>query len=272
MRDIIALLRLVLFVLVTFVLVPVHLLVVVTTRSMAVTHAWHRAMARIFAIRVRWVGNTDPANGKPRAYVCNHVSYLDIIAMGGRMEASFVAKSEVASWPLFGYLAKLQNTIFIERRRGALEASHLALAQALKSGRDIVLFAEGTSTDGRTVLPFKPALFDVFYEQGVTASVVPVALVLERVDGRVPVTQADRDVYAWWRPETTLVPHLWAFARTRGVQVAVHVLDGLDPATFADRKILAKAAHDKVCAVVEAALKPPVPDVPVAQLDRAMVS
>ena len=273
MRSVLSALRLMLFLLGTFVLVPVHIVIKTATGSMVCVRIWPRMVRFMFGIRLRFVGQPFYDAAIRTAFLSNHISYLDIIILASRLDASFVAKSEVASWPLFGFLARLQNTVFVDRRRTATAASRTAIGHALNNKkRNVIIFPEGTSTDGRSVAPFKSALLDVFLDAGAGVRVQPVAIVLDAVDGRRPDDQSTRDLYAWWWPETTLVPHLWAFGRVWRTDLTVHFLEPFEISRFADRKALAKAAHDMVCAVVEAGVKPPFTDVPVAQLDRAMVS
>ncbi len=273
MRSLLSAFRLFLFLLGTFVLIPVHLAVKALTGSMICVRIWPRLVRSIFGLKLRFVGQPFYDANMRTAFLSNHISYLDIVILASRLQASFVAKSEVASWPLFGFLARLQNTVFVDRRRTATAASKAAIGDALNNKRrSVIIFPEGTSTDGRTVAPFKSALLDVFLDSGAAVRIQPVAIVLDAVDGRRPDDQPTRDLYAWWRPETTLVPHLWAFGHVWRTDLTVHFLEPLEISRFADRKALARAAHDMVCAVVEAGVKPPFTDVPVAQLDRAMVS
>ncbi|MBU6234621.1 MAG: 1-acyl-sn-glycerol-3-phosphate acyltransferase [Alphaproteobacteria bacterium] len=205
------------------------------------------------AIRVH-VKGTPQNSANAVLFVPNHISYLDIVALGSILDARFVAKSEVAGWPLFGLLSKIQNTVFIRRTRSALEGAMHELAKILKSGISLIVFAEGTSTNGLAVKPFKPGLFDAVFEAGGGIMVQPVALTIQSIDGKAPMGDGPtRNMYAWWRPEDTLVPHLWAFACSKGTDVAVNFLPVLSPQEYADRKALAAAAHRAVSQVVEAA-------------------
>jgi 1-acyl-sn-glycerol-3-phosphate acyltransferase len=250
MNNVIAAIRMLMFVAGTLVLVPLIMMVRAFRPGMPPAWLWHRYACFVFGIKVRFTG-VRAQGALPTVFISNHLSYLDIIVMAGRLKARFVAKSEVGHWPVFGFLARLQRTIFIHRTRTALDDSRHMILQALREGDDIILFAEGTSTDGRTVLPFKASLLEVLYV-GIAAQVQPVAITLEKVDGQKPASQDLRDIYAWWRPETTLAPHLWNFAKTKGAELSVHYLPVLAPASFADRKALTAAAHDAVLQVVMA--------------------
>lgn len=250
MNNVTAAIRMLLFVAGTLVIVPLIIVIKAMKPGLPPTWLWHAYACLVFGIKLRFIG--EKAKGDiPTVFVSNHLSYLDIIALGSSYKGVFVAKSEVANWPVFGFLSKLQNTIFIRRTREALSDSTNQISDVLRDGYDVTLFAEGTSTDGRAVKPFKASLFEMFYSGQVRAQIQPVALVLEEVSGKRPDDQTVRDIYSWWRPETTLAPHLWAFAKAGGAQLAVHYLPVLDIARYADRKALAEAAHKAVAQVVD---------------------
>ena len=118
---------------------------------------YHRAICRLLGVRIRIVGN--PPRRGPVLLVANHVSWLDICVLTALAPVVFVAKREVATWPLFGLLAKLQRSVFIDRtRRAATRDTNAEIAARLAEGDPVVLFAEGTSSDGNRVLPFRSSL------------------------------------------------------------------------------------------------------------------
>ena len=119
---------------------------------------YHRAVCRILGIKLD-IRGTPPAQG-PVLIASNHVSWLDIVILSAVAPLSFVAKREVNGWPFFGSLARLQRTVFVDRdRRHATGNSRTEMRERLKSGDILVLFPEGTSSDGHMVLPFKSAFF-----------------------------------------------------------------------------------------------------------------
>lgn len=253
MRVFLGIVRLLLLVVMSAVVIVVHFAYRVVGKSWSFPKGIYGLLTLLFGFPPNVVGRDAGGQGRPVFYAANHVSYLDVIAIGSVIDGWFVAKSEVADWPLFGMLAKIQRTVFIRRVRTAIDAGKDAVAEILRSGRSAVIFAEGTSTDGANVKPFKPGLFDALYESGVDALVQPVAVVLDTVEGKKVGSDAVlRDRYAWWRPEHTLVPHLWAFACTVRTGVTLHFLPPLDPRDYPDRKALAMAAQKAVQAAVEA--------------------
>jgi len=137
---------------------------------------YHRLCCRILGFRIAAKG--APSERGPTLFVVNHVSYTDITILGALIKGSFVAKSEVARWPLFGVLAKLQRTVFIERRVHRAAAQRSAIASRLASGDGLILFPEGTSGDGNRVLPFKSALFSTAVGEvgGAPVAVQPISL------------------------------------------------------------------------------------------------
>ncbi len=215
---------------------------------------FHKMACFVFGIKVRIHGTPREYGDTPTVFTSNHVSHLDIPVLGSHLNARFVAKAEVSDWPVMGQFARTQRTIFIERTKSALEGAKDTIGAAIGEGFNIILFAEGTSTDGREVKPFKASLFQMFYEEKpVTAMVQPVAIVIESAGGRKPDDQVTRDIYAWWRAEESFAPHLWKFAKSGGAVINVHYLPVLDPKAFADRKALAHAAGEAVARIVAAA-------------------
>jgi lyso-ornithine lipid O-acyltransferase len=145
--------------------------------------AWVRrflaAIGRVLGLRVTVEG---APRTRPTLYVANHITWLDILALGGHVEAGFVAKAEIADWPLVGWLARIAGTIFVSRDRPSLSRDQAdAVATALKSGRSVVLFAEGGTGDGHTLLPFRAALFASAVDAGVPVQPVAVDYGPERV-------------------------------------------------------------------------------------------
>lgn len=212
-----------------------------------------RAMCAIIGIRVQAHGRLPAA--APRLVVVNHVSWTDVIALASLHPFVFLAKSEVALWPVLGFLAKLQGTVFVERaNRRAIPAVNAALARALDEGRDLVLFAEGTSSDGLAVLKFNPAHFAALdaANNAEKAILAPVALAYTRPEA-ANLAEAGR-IDAGWYGDMTFVPHLWSLMKRGGARC--HILFG--DAIRNDgggRKALAAATEAAVRQLLEAAAK-----------------
>jgi len=180
---------------------------------------YHRLCTRILGFQVTVLGQISEQPGT--LFVINHGSYLDIIILGGLLRGSFVAKSEVASWPFFGRLAKLHRTVFIDRNNvRSTAAQRDAMSERLAQGENLMLFPEGTSNDGNRLLPFKSALLSAAAGvDGVLVPVQPVSVAYVALDG-VPMGRLYRALIAWYG-DMELVPHLWEFMGLGIVKVVV---------------------------------------------------
>jgi 1-acyl-sn-glycerol-3-phosphate acyltransferase len=255
-------LRLVLYLVWTFLLVPVQALAVVWRLPWrhSLPLFYHRICTRILGLEVV-VRGTRITKG-PVLVVSNHSSYLDITVLGSLIPGSFVAKSEVAGWPLFGMLAKLQRTAFVERKaRSTVGRQRDDLRARLEQGDTLILFPEGTSSDGNRTLPFKTALFAVAGLRigDAPLTVQPVSVTATRLDG-IPMGFAFRPFYAWYG-DMDLAPHLWrAFKQGRmTVEVEFHPPVTLD--AVASRKALAEHCSRVIAQGVDRAItgRSPVP-------------
>lgn len=179
----------------------------------------------------------------------NHLSYLDIPVLGSLIRSSFVAKSEVEAWPLFGFLSKLQQTEFIQRKRSQARNQKSVLQSRIESGESLIVFPEGTSTDGQTVLPFKSSLFSLaFPEDKSDIYVQPITIKIKSINGKPVQNQETRDLYAWHIDmDASLASHLWGFAKTKGVFLSIEFHPVLQAIKYGDRKTLAKLCHENVC-------------------------
>jgi 1-acyl-sn-glycerol-3-phosphate acyltransferase len=213
---------------------------------------YHRLVCRILGIRVE-VSGQPPETG-PLLIVSNHVSWLDILVLSAVAPVSFVAKREVGSWPFFGSLARLQRTVFIDRdRRHATGPSRDVMRERLKQGDILVLFPEGTSHDGRSVLPFKSSFFGAAEIEGVL--VQPVSLAY-RGHRNLPMTRRLLPSYAWYG-EMDLAPHLLGALASGPVEVAVICHPPLSLSGEVNRKALARHAEEQVRRGVTLALHDP---------------
>jgi lyso-ornithine lipid O-acyltransferase len=205
--------------------------------------AFHRLLCTALGLKPMLHGAPRPAG--TTLFVVNHLSWLDIPALGATLGGAFVAKAEVARWPVIGILARLQPAIFVDRsaRSGARRQAG-AIRQQLAAGTDVILFPEGTSSDGLMVLPFKPALLDAV--RGLPGvSVQPVTIRYSRLGG-IPVTRRTRPLLAWFG-DMALLPHLWDLAGEGAIDVDIHLHRPI-PDDIVDRKRLGEACHRAVSA------------------------
>ena len=224
---------------------------------------YHRWCCRILGFRIRVIGT--PTQERPVLYAANHISYIDITVLGSMIPGSFVAKSEVARWPFFGWLAKLQRSVFVDRRVRSIATQGEVIGKRLAAGDALILFPEGTSGDGNRVLPFKSALFGAARQgEGVGPVIVqPVSLAYTRLDG-IPIGRLYRPLFAWYGA-VDLVPHLWSMVGLGTVEV---VLEFHPPTSLSDcgsRKALAEYCHSRIAGGLAGALfdrRQPMPDPP----------
>lgn len=201
-----------------------------------------RGICAVMGIRVETFGR--PCREPGVLLAANHTSYLDMPVLAAVIPLAFIAKSEVAGWPLFGTLSKLARTVFVERERrtkAGLQADRIR--QRLEQGGTIVLFAEGTSSDGNRVLPFKSALLSaadamVTDENGNKRRVLvqPVSVAYTRLHG-IPMGREIRPFFAWYG-DMELVPHLWEAFCLGPIDVMVHYHPPITVDQFPSRKDL----------------------------------
>jgi 1-acyl-sn-glycerol-3-phosphate acyltransferase len=249
-----ALVRLIAYAAVTFALLPVQVVARWLGGSLSATlpMTYHRWCCWILGFRVVVRGVMEPS--RPTLFVANHCSYSDIAVLGSIIKGSFVAKSEVASWPIFGYLAKLQNSVFVDRSGIKAREQRDGMVARLAAGDNLILFPEGTSDDGNRVLPFKSALFGVAqhrFENGDTVKVQPVSIAYTRLDG-IPTGRALKPYFAWYG-DMDMVSHMWALAGLGMTTVEVVFHPPVVISAFESRKALAAHCHESVSAGVAAA-------------------
>jgi 1-acyl-sn-glycerol-3-phosphate acyltransferase len=220
------------------------------TRTLPVFY--HRWCCRILGFRIQVIGT--PTAKRPVLFAANHISYTDITILGSLIPGSFVAKAEVAKWPFFGWLAKLQRSVFVDRQMRSTASQRDAIGERLAGGDALILFAEGTSGDGNRVLPFKSALFAAAQRgMGFPPVIVqPVSLAYVRLDG-IPIRRLYRPFFAWYGA-VDLAPHMWSMVGLGTVDVVVQFHPPAFLADCGSRKALAGYCHARVAGGLVGAL------------------
>jgi len=235
-------------------LLPIHLVAVMIGGrfSMTVAQLWQRFACFLIGIRVTVTG--APAKDRPLLLLSNHSSWLDIPVLASVAPVSFIAKSEVATWPVVSFLARAQRTVFVDRdARHATGAHADEVAGRLSRGDIIVLFAEGTSSDGNKVLPFRSALVGAAQRairDGGGATVQPVAIAYRKMHG-LPLGRQHRPLVAWYGG-TDLLPHLKRLISQGGIDVHVVFGPARRLAAGDDRKRVTQQAGELVRRLVAA--------------------
>jgi 1-acyl-sn-glycerol-3-phosphate acyltransferase len=259
MRGLRAFLVLAAFFAFTLPLMPLQLLFLWTGSRFARSfpHWYHRQVCRIIGIRLNIDGRVARENGV--LIISNHVSWLDITVLSAVAPVSFVAKQEVASWPFVSWLAKLQRSVFIDRtRRSEVTNKTNEILERLRSGDHIVLFAEGTSSDGNGIVPFKTPLFaaakpsaGVPVGQEICAQTL--ALTYTKVHG-IPLCRRGRPAVAWYG-DMDLATHAWKLLGLGPLDAEIRIGSPVPLDTFADRKALARYTEQEVRANLAALLR-----------------
>lgn len=169
--------------------------------------------------------------------LANHVSWIDILALGGTTGAAFVAHDGIARWPVIGWLAAQNNTLFVAReRRGALSHQLDALRDAIQGHQPVALFPEGTTSDGSGLLPFKPSLLAVLLPPPRSVLIQPVHIDYGGATGEI----------AWHGDEPAGTNAMQMLGRKGSLLVTLRFLPPFDPATCADRKVIAATAREAI--------------------------
>jgi len=260
------------FLLLTLPLMPVQALLKRTSAKAArmLPHWYHRQVCRLLGLRLSVSGRVEP--DRPVLLVANHTSWLDIPVISAVVPVSFVAKKEVSGWPGVSALARLQQTVFVNReRRSEVGRTTEELMERLKAGSNLVLFAEGTSTDGNRVLPFKTSLFaavkpprrrarrreddeaapqepgaapDAGAERREAPCVQTLTLLYTHVHG-VPLSRADRHLTGWYG-DMDMLPHAWQLLKSGPLDVSIVLGEPIPLDDFEDRKALARHTEDEI--------------------------
>ena len=217
---------------------------------------WPVSVYRVFNVLlgIKLAVAGKPEKTGPVLFVSNHTSYADIPVLGALLEAGFVAKAEVASWPIFGLCAKISRTVFVDRNpRLAVRQAEL-LKERLSAGDNLILFPEGTSSDGNFVLPFRSALFSAAATRIGDKPVVvqPVSVAYTHLDG-IPMGRHLRPFFAWYG-DMEMAGHLWQFLGIGRSRIEVRFHEPVTIDRFASRKELSAWCHAVIAAGVAGSL------------------
>lgn len=200
-----------------------------------------RGVGRIMGLRITVIGTI--AADRPVLFVSNHASWLDIIALGAVLPASFVAKGEIEGWPVINLIARLGRTVFVSRSKSGVGRERNDMLQRLQDGDNLILFPEGTTSDGCRLLRFQSAFLAVT-QANAAIFVQPVTLVYDRING-LPVRKKDRPILSWYGA-MDLASHFPGIARLRSIHATLVLDAAVPPAFYANRKILSAALEERI--------------------------
>lgn len=248
MRVVIGALKMGSFILMSLITIPLQtlgLLLFGNTKLFFIIPAtYYRLTCLIFGIKVTLSGKR--ADGHV-LYVGNHLSYIDIAAVGSYLNATFISKADVKNWPIFGVLATVGKTVFIERSRDAVTKCIQDIKKTLSGGRSLILFPEGTSTKGTDVIPFKSSVFEILLNEELKKNLIvqPFTITIINVNKRAVQKEEDHDLYAWYG-DMEFTPHLWELAKSKGVDILITFHPPRAAADYEDRKAFASDCHKDV--------------------------
>jgi lyso-ornithine lipid O-acyltransferase len=172
-------------------------------------------------------------------FVANHVSWIDILLLAGETGSAFVAKADMAPWPVLGWMATLNNSVYVARdQRLDVGAQAVAMKKALQTRQPLTLFPEGTTADGRALLPFRSSLLAAVAPPPEGIAIQPVAIDYG----------PDAPEIAWTDDESVGVNALRLMARTKPITVTLHFGEPVDIALLGDRKAITAYARDMIAA------------------------
>jgi 1-acyl-sn-glycerol-3-phosphate acyltransferase len=253
-------LRLTAVLVVFFTITPVFMLSVWTIERLRLpgrqrlARHYSKALCALLRVRIRVAGT--PVRGQPALIVCNHVSWLDIPVLASIGPVAFVAKREVSFYPVVGAIAKLMRTVFVDRtRRHQTAEVNAAIAARLNEGHPVVLFAEGTSSDGNRVLKFRSALLGAVARVDASCSVLlqPASIGYTRIQG-IPMGRQHRPIVAWYG-DLDFTPHFKEFVRRGVVDVTVTFGTAVPCDRDTDRKSAARSIEGTVRTLTARALR-----------------
>ncbi len=192
---------------------------------------------------------------RPTLFLSNHVSYLDVFILGKFTPAFFIAKSEVASWPILGWLAKAQNTLFFERNSKKVRHQLTIMTDHFDQQGNLILFPEGTSTEGEHVEPFKSSLLQSVESSQKDVWIQPVTLAYTHHNGQA-MNRSIRDQYAWYA-KMPFASHFFNALGMKPADVDIIYHEPVRLSDFASRKECAQYCHQVVAQSLQTALTKP---------------
>src|SRR5450631_3029497 len=217
---------------------------------------YYRMLRSLLRIRVRVVGK--PVRDRAVLFVSNHVSWADIVVIGSIAPIAYVAQSEVGTWPLVGATARMQRTVFVDRSRRQQTGDAISeIVERLASGTSVVLFAEGTSSDGNRVLPFHSALVGAVKEASARAArgilIQPMSICYTGLNG-VQMGRQHRPTVAWYG-DLDFMPHIKALIERGAVDAVVSYGEPVAADGTSDRKAMTKSLEGAVRQITAMALR-----------------
>ena len=209
--------------------------------SQKIVQIFHKMLLWLMNINVEIAGTINNPN-VPTLYISNHLSYLDIPVLGSIINGRFIAKNEISNWPVFGYLSKVGNTIFINRNLRFLKKNKSIIYDFISKGDSIILFPEGTTSDGIRVLKFKSSLLTSLEQKNVL--IQPIVIKYRSING-MPLNRWLKPIVAWYG-DMDLKPHLINILKLFSIKVQITYLPTLNGKDFTNRKDMTYTLHHAI--------------------------
>ncbi len=243
-----SLFHIVLFFLILLILLPLQFLLsffsLFSPVRQNVQRYGYSLLVKSLGIKVKITG--DFLTHSPCIYASNHSSYVDILILGSLIPASFISKYEVKSWPLVGYFARLQGTLFIRRTKAHIHSHQKELWDRLQRGGNLILFPEGTTNFGSAVFPFKSALLADLNQKNLQKELLvqPLSICYSHSKG-IPLGRKERLSTSWTGTES-LLPHFLALLANSPLTVHIHFAPAFPISEMHDRKTATKKIETAV--------------------------
>ena len=208
------------------------------SKSQKIIQIFHKLLLWLLNINVEVIGKRDQ-NNLPTLYVSNHLSYLDIPVLGSILNGRFIAKNDISNWPIIGNLSKVGNTIFINRNLSFLKANKSIIMDYISRGDNVILFPEGTTSDGIRILNFKSSLFTSLEEKNIL--IQPIVINYKSING-MPLNRWLKPIIAWYG-DMELKPHLINILKLFSIKVKIIFLPPLNGKDFTNRKDMTSSLH-----------------------------
>ena len=240
------------FLMVPFLIVAIPLQFIIIVLRLPVWNIiprlFHQLAAYFLGLRVRLIGK--PETGKATLVVANHISWIDIIALGSVADVTFVARDTMKKWPVVGFFSRLQKTIYVSSSpKTAARQTNAEMARRMGDGGAVCLFAEGRSDVGTHVMPFRSGLIASGQKALIDAgakyvSIQPVTIAYTHLQG-LPITRPERALIAWIKAKS-IAENVWDILTSGSKDVTIAFGDPMPFAEGADRKAISKQAENEV--------------------------
>ena len=226
---------------ITLILFKTFLQIFTKRISQKLVRIFHKLVLWLINIDVEVIGNRN-LNNVPTLYVSNHLSYLDIPVLGSAINGRFIAKNEISNWPVIGYLSKVGETIFTNRNLRFLKTNKSIISDYISRGDNIILFPEGTTSDGIRVLKFKSSLLTSLEQKNIF--IQPIVINYESING-MPLNRWLKPIIAWYG-DMDLQLHLINILKLFSIKAKITMLPALNGRNFSNRKDMTSTLHHAI--------------------------